>query len=106
LAAAKSTSYAANAAALRHAVRAGVGDVVFLSTEGFVLEGPRSTVVIASDGALVTPPTALPILPGTTAQALFAVAHERGWACRESMLSVADLIAAQGVWLLSSITLA
>lgn len=106
LAAAKSTSYAANAAALRHAARAGVGDVVFLSTEGFVLEGPRSTVVIASDGVLVTPPTSLPILPGTTAQALFAAAHERGWACRESMLSVADLFAAQCVWLLSSITLA
>ena len=106
LAGAKSSSYAANAAALRHAERAGVDDVVFLSSDGFVLEGPRSTVVIASDGALVTPPTSLPILPGTTAQALFELGRERGLACEEAMLTVADLVAAQGVWLLSGVTLA
>ncbi len=103
---AKSSSYAANAAALRHAERLRVGDVVFCSSEGFVLEGPRSTVVIASDGALVTPPTVLSILPGTTVRALFGVATQRGLTCRHAMLTVADLVAAQGVWLLSSVTLA
>ena len=106
LAGAKSSSYAANAAALRHAERAGVDDVVFLSSDGFVLEGPRSTVVIASDGALVTPAASLPILSGTTAQALFELARERGLACEEAMLTVAELVAAQGVWLLSGVTLA
>jgi 4-amino-4-deoxychorismate lyase len=103
---AKSSSYAANAAALVHAERLGAGDVVFCSSEGFVLEGPRSTVVIASDGALVTPPTSLPILPGTTVRALFDVATRRGLSCQQAILTMADLIAAQGIWLLSSVTLA
>jgi 4-amino-4-deoxychorismate lyase len=106
LAGAKSSSYAANAAALRHAERLGVGDVVFCSSDGVVLEGPRSTVVIASGGVLLTPPTSLPILPGTTARALFGVARERGVRCEVTMLGVTDLLDAQGVWLLSSVTLA
>jgi 4-amino-4-deoxychorismate lyase len=99
-------SYAANVAALRYAAQLGVDDVVFLSSEGYVLEGPRSAVVIASDGVLVTPPTSLPILPSTTVEALLGVARERGLACEQAVLQKADLLVAQGVWLLSSVTLA
>ncbi len=53
LAGAKTLSYAVNMAALRHAAREGAGDVIFVSSDGYILEGPRSTVVIAagSDGA-------------------------------------------------------
>jgi 4-amino-4-deoxychorismate lyase len=104
---AKSLSYAANAAALRHAERLGIGDVVLISSDGFVLEGPRSSVVIASeDGVLTTPPTTLPILPGTTVRAVLEVACRRGMACAEQPLRVRDLLVAKGVWLLSSVTLA
>jgi 4-amino-4-deoxychorismate lyase len=103
----KSLSYAVNAAALRHAQRLGVGDVVLVSADGFVLEGPRSNVVIATaDGALVTPPATLPILAGTTVAAVFDLARRRGRTCAERPLRVADLVAAEGLWLLSSITLA
>ncbi|MGH3597430.1 MAG: aminodeoxychorismate lyase, partial [Mycobacterium sp.] len=60
LAGAKTLSYAINMAALRHAARQGAGDVIFISSDGYVLEGPRSTVVIAArDGGttgLLTPP--------------------------------------------------
>jgi 4-amino-4-deoxychorismate lyase len=104
---AKSLSYAVNAAALRHAERLGAGDAVFTSSDGLVLEGPRSSVVIADrDGTLLTPPPTMPILPGTTVQAAFDVARLRGVACESRPLTVQDLLAAQGVWLLSSITLA
>jgi 4-amino-4-deoxychorismate lyase len=103
---AKSSSYAVNTAALRHAERLGFGDVVFRSADGVVLEGPRSSVVIASGGVLVTPPTSLPILPGTTVAGLFDVARRQGTRCEQAMISIADLVAAQGVWLLSSVTLA
>jgi 4-amino-4-deoxychorismate lyase len=107
VAGAKSLSYAANAAALRHAERQGVGDVVLVSADGFVLEGPRSSVVIADgDGTLSTPPPTMPILPGTTVRAVFDVARSRGLVCEERALQIVDLLAAQGVWLLSSITLA
>ena len=110
LAGAKTLSYAVNMAALRHAERLGAGDVVFISSEGNVLEGPRSTVVIATDIdgklGLLTPPPWYPILRGTTQQALFDVARDKGFDCDYRVLRPADLFAARGVWLVSSITLA
>ncbi len=53
---AKTLSYAVNMAALRHAARQGAGDVIFVSSDGYILEGPRSTVVIATDLAGTTGP--------------------------------------------------
>ena len=113
LAGAKTLSYAINMAALRHAARQGAGDVIFVSSDGYVLEGPRSTVVIAVGGAgaggnvcLLTPPPWYPILRGTTQQALFGVARAKGYDCDYRALRVADLFAAQGIWLVSSMTLA
>jgi 4-amino-4-deoxychorismate lyase len=111
LAGAKTLSYAVNMAALRHADRHGAGDVIFVSSDGYILEGPRSTVVIATDGddgnlCLLTPPPWYPILRGTTQQALFSVARAKGYDCDYRALRVADLLAAQGIWLVSSMTLA
>lgn len=114
LAGAKALSYAVNMAALRHASRQGADDVIFLSSEGLVLEGPRSTVVIAVDSedpndprpCLLTPPPWYPILRGTTQQALFEVARAAGYGCDYRALRPADLHAARGVWLVSSLTLA
>ncbi|WP_155763881.1 aminodeoxychorismate lyase [Mycobacterium asiaticum] len=111
LAGAKTLSYAVNMAVLRHAARQNAGDVIFVSTDGYVLEGPRSTVVIATDNGdgnpcLFTPPPWYPILRGTTQQALFTVARAKGYDCDYRALRVADLSAAQGIWLISSMTLA
>jgi 4-amino-4-deoxychorismate lyase len=111
LAGAKTLSYAVNMAALRHAASLGAEDVIFVSSDGYVLEGPRSTVVIALAGpdgrpCFLTPPPWYPILRGTTQQALFEVARAAGYDCDYQALRPADLAAAQGVWLVSSITLA
>ena len=112
LAGAKTLSYAVNMAALRHAERQGAGDVIFVSSDGYILEGPRSTVVIAEsengagNSVLFTPPPWYPILRGTTQQALFEMARNKGYDCDYRALRYADLVAAQGVWLVSSITLA
>ena len=113
LAGAKTLSYAVNMAALRHAARQGADDVIFVSTDGYILEGPRSTVVIATESeggegnpCLLTPPPWYPILRGTTQQALFETARAKGYDCDYRALRVADLHAAQGVWLISSMTLA
>lgn len=110
LAAAKSLSYAVNSAALRQARRRGCDDVVFVDETGAVLEGPRSGVVVALTGddgkpVLVTPDSSQ-VLPSTTVRALFAEAVARGIECRFRKISIADIVAAQGVWLLSSMTLA
>jgi 4-amino-4-deoxychorismate lyase len=106
LAGAKTLSYATNMAALRYAAERGADDVIFVSTDGYVLEGPRSTLVIAGNDGLLTPPPSMPILQGTTQQALFGVAAEKGYRCEYRPLRPADLLAARGIWLISSITLA
>ncbi len=56
---------------------------------------------------LLTPPPWYPILRGTTQQALFEVARNKGYDCdfRRSQAG-GSACSAQGVWLVSSITLA
>lgn len=102
----KTLSYATNMAAVRYATANGFDDVVYVSSDGEVLEGPRSTVVIARAGELLSPPQDVGILEGTTLGALAAVAEAEGVAVRRERLLVADLLAADAVWLVSSVTLA
>ena len=112
LAGAKTLSYAVNMAALRYAARQGADDVIFVSSDGYILEGPRSTVVIARASpsgerrCLLSPPASYPILSGTTQQALFETATAKGYRCEQQSLRLADLTAARGVWLVSSVTVA
>ena len=103
---AKTLSYATNMAALRFAQRYDADDVIFVSSEGRVLEGPRSTVVLSRGKTLITPPPSQGILAGTTQRALYEVAAGAGWTCTYERIFPADLITADSVWLLSSVTLA
>jgi 4-amino-4-deoxychorismate lyase len=100
---AKTLSYAVNMAAVRHAHALGADDVVFTSLEGQLLEGPTSTVVWAAGGTLHTPPLDTGILAGTTMQRLFARAADAGWPTAITPGTVADLQAADAVWLVSGI---
>jgi 4-amino-4-deoxychorismate lyase len=100
---AKTLSYAVNMAAYRHAHAAGADDVVLTSLEGQLLEGPTSTVVWAAGGTLHTPPVDTGILAGTTQARLFDRAEDDGWPTAITPGSVADLHAADAVWLLSGI---
>ncbi|MGY2083727.1 aminotransferase class IV [Blastococcus sp. SYSU DS0539] len=100
---AKTLSYAVNMAAQRHAHDLGADDVVFTSLEGLLLEGPTSTVVWAAGGALHTPPVESGILAGTTQARLFARAEADGWPTATTPGTVADLHAADAVWLLSGV---
>ena len=107
---AKSLSYAVNSSAVRYAQQFGCDDVIFVDDDGAVLEGPRSAIVVAvadaeSNTVLLTPDSS-EVLPSITQRAVFDAAGARGLCCRYDRLSVADLIAAQGVWLVSSLTLA
>ncbi|UEA49096.1 aminodeoxychorismate lyase [Mycobacteroides abscessus] len=106
LSGAKTLSYAINMSALRYAETQGAQDVIFVSSDGFVLEGPRSTVIVDTGDALVTPFPEHGILHGTTQRALFEVAAAEGIQCRYQAVRPADLTAAQDVWMLASITLA
>lgn len=103
---AKTLSYATNMAALRFAQRNHADDVIFLSSERRVLEGPRSTVVIVRGDHLLTPPVSSGILPGTTQQAMFDIAPQHGFTTEAKPLLAADLITADGIYLVSSVALA
>lgn len=100
---AKTVSYAMNMAALREAARRGAQDVIFTATDDSVLEGPTSTVVLAKERTLYTPPSTVGILPGTTQYALFRGAEKAGWSVKMEPLSVADLLNGEGVFLTSSV---
>jgi len=102
---AKTLSYAVNTAAQRWARAHGVDDVVFVSPNGTVLEGPTSAVVVARDRRLLTPPPSLGILPSITVGRIFAAGPAAGWPVEHALLSVEDLHRAEGVWLVSSIRL-
>ncbi|ABS05545.1 aminodeoxychorismate lyase [Kineococcus radiotolerans] len=99
---AKTLSYALNTAALRHARAHGAHDVVFLSDDGEVLEGPNSTVVARFGDRWVTPPPELGILDGTTQGRAFGFAAARGERTEVARLRRADLDTADALWLVSS----
>ena len=110
----KSLSYAVNMAALRYATSQGADDVIFTSSDGKVLEGPTSTVLMArrvpqQDGStgieLVTPLRSSGILPGTSQGTIFAAAQAAGWQLGYGPLEPSDLVDADGVWLVSSVRL-
>lgn len=102
---AKTLSYAVNMAAMREAESRGAEEVVFTATDNTVLEGPTSTVVIASGNTLRTTPPSSGILPGTTQGALFRAAEKAGWTTAVEPFSVDELFTADGVWVVSSVRL-
>ena len=99
----KTLSYAVNIAAARWASTAGVDDVIFTSTDGFVLEAPTSAVIWAQDGWLFTTPTGgTGILDSITQKAVYVAAAQAGVRCEYRLAEVKDLLTADGVWLMSS----
>ena len=100
---AKSLSYAINMAAIREAERRGAVEVIFTTSDGSVLEGPTSTVILVRGKTLVTPPSKLGILPGTTQYALFRAAERAGWTVLVEPIQAGELYDAEGVFLASSV---
>ncbi|MGX7677440.1 aminodeoxychorismate lyase [Jatrophihabitans sp. DSM 45814] len=99
----KTLSYAVNIAAGRFALKRGADDVIFTSSDDFVLEGPTSAVVWRESGQLYTTPTkGTGILDSITQRSLFAAAGEVGWSTGYRLGTVSELAAADGVWLVSS----
>ncbi len=100
----KTLSYAVNMAAQREAARRGADDVLFVSSDGRVLEAPTATPVWALGRTLHTTPTGdTGILGGTTQHRLFERAAATGWQVRETLARVDDLHAADALWLVGSV---
>jgi len=103
LAGAKTLSYAVNRAAFREAARRGADDALFVSSDGYLLEGPVSTLVLTSGTRMTTPRTDLGILAGTTQHDLFRFAERSGFETSYELLTPEDLARADGAWLVSSV---
>lgn len=100
---AKTLSYAVNMAALREAARRGADDALFVSSDGYVLEGTRANLVMKVGERLVTPRTDIGILAGTTQADVFRFAEQAGIETAYELVTLADLAAADALWLVSSV---
>ncbi len=106
LAGAKTLSYAVNRSVAREAARRGADDVVFVSSDGILLEGPTSTLVFRRGNTLLTPGTGLGILDGTTQANVFRYAEAQGMQTGFELAGPDALRSADAAWLVSSVRLA
>ncbi|GAB3580460.1 aminodeoxychorismate lyase [Leifsonia lichenia] len=100
---AKTLSYAVNRAAQREAVRRGADDVIFVSSDGFALEGPTSNVILLSGNTVRTPQTDQGILAGTTQASVFEFFAARGFETVYEEITADELTSADALWLVSSV---
>jgi 4-amino-4-deoxychorismate lyase len=100
---AKTLSYAVNKSVGREAARRGADDVIFLSQDGFVLEGPTSTVVLQFGKHFVTPSTDQGILAGTAQAAFFEFCEGAGYTTEYRVVPADELAKADSIWLTSSV---
>ncbi|MEA5119050.1 MAG: aminotransferase class IV [Propionicimonas sp.] len=90
--------------ARREAANRCVDEAIFRSSDGFLLEGPTSGLVIAADDRLwTTPTTGTGVLASVTIAALFAAARQHEVATGEALFTPADAYEADGMWLVSAI---
>lgn len=103
---AKTLSYAVNMAAIREAKRRGAGDALFVSSDGYLLEGPTSSLIVRRNGIYETPAPSGSILHGTTQLSLFDYLEAEGEQTAYRDIPVSDLADVDAAWLVSSVRLA
>lgn len=77
-------------------------DSLVRGLDGEVLEGTRCNVFAGRDGALVTPPVEAGVLPGVTRRLVVELAREQGLPLVERPLALAELLAADEVFVTST----
>ncbi|PPG53946.1 aminodeoxychorismate lyase [Rathayibacter sp. AY2B3] len=97
----KTTSGAVTRAALREAASRGADDVLWRTSDGLLLEGATSSLVLLADGALTTPLSGS-VLAGTTVERILALGEHCGLASSHRELPVSALTGADAAWLVSS----
>lgn len=95
----KTLNYLPNILALMEARQRGGNEAVLLNTAGRVAEASASNLLIQRDGMLLTPPVAEGALPGIARSVLLDMRL-----AREQALTRADLLAAEAVVLVSSLS--
>ena len=99
----KTTSRLAYHLAREEARVARADETLLVSPAGEVLEGAVSNVFAVCDGEVLTPPLACGILPGITRALVLGLCAAAGIPARERTLTLADLRAAEEVFLTNSV---
>jgi hypothetical protein len=88
---------------LRWAKTQGADDAMWVSADGYALEGPTSSLLWLDGETLCTTPTWTGILPGTTCDFLMRQAESIGLSAEERLIRVEDLYGVEAAWLTSSV---
>lgn len=100
----KTISYAVNMAAKREAVRRGADEALFVATDGFALEAPTAALIVRRGDQLLTTPTGpTGVLASITVETLYEAASADGFTCAHELLTLDEVRAADGAWLVSSV---
>ena len=102
LAGLKCASYAENLIALDHARRQGFDETIFLNTAGRLCEAATANLFLVKDRSLFTPALDSGCLPGICRDRVIEQAREIGIPCETGSLTVAQLHAADEIFLTSS----
>jgi 4-amino-4-deoxychorismate lyase len=101
---AKLLSYAVHTSARREAARRGADDALFVSSDGYALEAPTSSLVWVADGAVRTTPTgATGILGSVTVELLQEWASAQNVRFEPTLIRPDQLQSVTGAWLASSV---
>jgi 4-amino-4-deoxychorismate lyase len=99
---AKTLSYAVNKSVLREAARRGADDVLFVSSDGYALEGPSASLLARFGDRYATPRLDQGILAGTTQAAAFDALEQQGVSVEYALLTLERVREADALWLVSS----
>ena len=84
------------------AVVNGYAEAVALDINGYVAEGSGENLFIVKEGGIVTPPSAISILPGITRHSVLVLARELGHEVRKQLIPREGLYVADEVFLTGS----
>jgi branched-chain amino acid aminotransferase len=99
----KSCNLLNNILAVQEAQAKGALEPILLNDIGEVAEGASSNVFLVKDGTLMTPPLDAGLLPGVTRQIVLELAGGLPIPAREELIAVKDLLAADEVFLTSTV---
>lgn len=103
---AKTLSYAVNRAVLREAARRGADDVLFTTIDGYVFEGPTSSLVAKFGDTIATPAQSGGVLHGTAQIGASAFFKGAGFRTEYRHMRVSEPADADALWLTNSARLA
>jgi D-alanine transaminase len=99
----KSINLLANILLRQEAVEQDCAEAILVNRDGFVTEGAASNVFAVINGELVTPPKTNSILAGITRDVILELVEKNNLPYREAAISLAQVKAANEIWVTSSI---